>query len=255
MKDGMEYAEMLEMPVSTCDVVFKPAKRKKRKSLKDEVIAKVNGFARKKDDNKKEEDLTEEVQSEIDEKTEEVVRTRTKRAKDKKPRKKFKFDLIYAEGAAVFLLVSAILLTNVFWEDSGINTIFKKAFGISAVTTDSRTYANFSAKSPSEELDADLSEGVMTFSGKGAIYPVCEGKVSSIEKGEDGKYTLTVNHSDVFKTVISGVDYVYADEGEEAYKYIPIAFLNEGSASVKLYNDGTLLTGYLLENGSIIWES
>ena len=42
MKDGIDYAEMLEMPVSSCDVVFKPAKRK-RKSLKDAVIAKVNG--------------------------------------------------------------------------------------------------------------------------------------------------------------------------------------------------------------------
>ena len=95
----------------------------------------------------------------------------------------------------------------------------------------------------------------MTFSGKGAIYPVCEGKVTSIQKGEDDKYTLTVSHSDVFKTVISGVDYVYVSEGEEAYKYIPVAYLGGGSASVRLYNDGTLLTGYILENGSIVWES
>ncbi len=255
MKDGMEYAEMLEMPVSTCDVVFKPAKRKKRKSLKDEVIAKVNGFPFKRRKGEVKEEISDEILDEETEKSEEVVRTRTKRIKEKKPRKKLKFDLVYAEGAAVFLLVAAILLTNVFWEDSGINRIFKNTFGVSSAKTDSRSYMTFSAKSPSEELSANLSEGVMTFSGKGAIYPVCEGKISAVEKGEDGKYTLTVNHSDVFKTVISGVDYVYAEVGEEAYKYIPIAYLNEGNANVKLYNDGTLLTGYLLENGSIIWES
>ena len=42
MKDGMEYAEMLGMNVSSCDVVVKPAKRKKRRDVKEDVIAKVN---------------------------------------------------------------------------------------------------------------------------------------------------------------------------------------------------------------------
>ena len=42
MKDGMEYAEMLGINVSSCDVVVKPAKRKKKKDVKEDVITKVN---------------------------------------------------------------------------------------------------------------------------------------------------------------------------------------------------------------------
>ena len=42
MKDGMEYAEMLGLNVSSCDVIVKPARRKKRKDVKEEVITKVN---------------------------------------------------------------------------------------------------------------------------------------------------------------------------------------------------------------------
>ena len=42
MKDGMEYAEMLGMEVSSCDVYVKPKKTRKKKELKDDVIKKVN---------------------------------------------------------------------------------------------------------------------------------------------------------------------------------------------------------------------
>ena len=42
MKDGIEYAEMLGMTVSSCDVVVKPARRKKKRNVKEEVMAKVN---------------------------------------------------------------------------------------------------------------------------------------------------------------------------------------------------------------------
>ena len=35
MKDGIEYAEMLGMTVSSCDVVVKPARRKKKRNVKE----------------------------------------------------------------------------------------------------------------------------------------------------------------------------------------------------------------------------
>ncbi|MBQ7642389.1 MAG: hypothetical protein IJS67_00660 [Clostridia bacterium] len=244
MKDGTEYAKMLEMPLSSCDVIIKHAKRRKKKNAKEELIAKVNFEA------ENEKPLCEDEVAEESEPTSEEPR-RKKRKFFKKPL--FKFDVIYAEGIAVFLLVATILLTNIFWEDSGINTLFKSTFG-NAEKTDARTYLSFSAKLPSDELDATLAEGVMTFSGKGALYPVCDGKVEKIAT-QDDKYTVTISHSDLFKTVVSGMDYVYAEEGEEVYKYIPIGYIGGGSAEVTMYNDGVLLTGYLLESGSIVWES
>ena len=71
----------------------------------------------------------------------------------------------------------------------------------------------------------------MEYSGKGSLYPVCDGKVVSVVE-EDGKYTVTVKHSDVFKSVISGVDFVYADKGDEVFKYVPVCFVNDGTAKV-----------------------
>lgn len=265
MKDGTDYAEMIEMPVSTCDVIFKPAKKRKKKNLKEQVIAKVNDGDTEADETqfemktvvtekKPKFDFFKKKKKEEPEKYAETAEnTEGEQVSDRK-KKKFSFDIIYAEGVAIFLLVAAILLTNIFWEDSGINTIMKNAFGQSAVAADTRTYRSFNATAPSSELTAEIDGGIMTLNGTGAIYPVCDGTlVSAVKEGDT--YTVTINHSDLFKTVVSGLNYIYAEIGNEVYKYIPIGYCDEGSVTVSMYNDGVLLTGYILENGNVVWES
>lgn len=236
MKDGMEYAEMLGMEVSSCDVYVKPKKNRKKKELKDDVIKKVNE--------------PEVANAEFNEfGTDIPVRSNGEK------KKKFRFDVVYAEGVAVFLLAVTILLTNIFWENSGMNRLFKSAFGDGqTVQTDTRTNVNFNAQSPSGEMEVTLDKGVMVFSGKGSLYPVCDGKVASVVE-EDGKYTITLKHSDVFKTVISGVDFVYADQGDDVFKYVPVCYVNGGDAKVSMYNKDVLVTNYAVEGGSIVWES
>ncbi len=236
MKDGMEYAEMLGMEVSSCDVYVKPKKTRKKKELKDDVIKKVNE--------------PEVANAEFGEfGTDIPVRSNGEK------KKKFRFDVVYAEGVAVFLLAVTILLTNIFWENSGMNRLFKSAFGDGqTVQTDTRTNVNFNAQSPSGEMEVTLDKGVMVFSGKGSLYPVCDGKVASVVE-EDGKYTITLKHSDVFKTVISGVDFVYADQGDDVFKYVPVCYVNGGDAKVSMYNKDVLVTNYAVEGGSIVWES
>ncbi len=236
MKDGMEYAEMLGMEVSSCDVYVKPKKTRKKKELKDDVIKKVN-----------EPEVTNAEFGEFG--TDIPVRSNGEK------KKKFRFDVVYAEGVAVFLLAVTILLTNIFWENSGMNRLFKSAFGDGqTVQADTRTNVNFNAQSPSGEMEVTLDEGVMVFSGKGSLYPVCDGKVASVVE-EDGKYTITLKHSDVFKTVISGVDFVYADQGDDVFKYVPVCYVNGGDAKVSMYNKDVLVTNYAVEGGSIVWES
>lgn len=263
MNDGREYAEMLRTMASSCDVVVKPAKRaRKKKDVKEEIVTKVNDEVAASEVKAADElPFKEEVFGE-----EEIIERPKKRfsffGKKKtetteKPAEKkgrFKFDIVYAEGIAAFALVVAILLTNIFWENSGMNTFFKKAFSPAQVTTDARSYNSFNAQSPSSSLDGKVEDGVMTFSGKGALYPVCDGKVSSVKQSDDGKYEITIAHSGSFKTVISGVDYSYCDENEEVFKYIPVCYLNGGEAKVYMYNDDALVTNYVLENGSIIWS-
>lgn len=236
MKDGMEYAEMLGMEVSSCDVYVKPKRTRKKKELKDDVIKKVNE--------------PEVANAEFGEfGTDIPVRSNGEK------KKKFRFDVVYAEGVAVFLLAVTILLTNIFWENSGMNRLFKSAFGDGqTVQADTRTNVNFNAQSPSGEMEVTLDKGVMVFSGKGSLYPVCDGKVASVVE-EDGKYTITLKHSDVFKTVISGVDFVYADQGDDVFKYVPVCYVNGGDAKVSMYNKDVLVTNYAVEGGSIVWES
>lgn len=260
MKDGLEYAEMLGLGVSQCDVVVKPAKRRKKKDVKKQVIEKVNAETEFSAEVVPAVADAEAVEISSEKSTENAAvenLTYTARKTDKRKKffgKKFKFDIVYAEGVAAFVLVVAILLTNIFWENSGMNTLFKKAFGKNESEADTRTYSSFNAQSPSSDLEVSVSGGVMTFSGKGTMYPVCDGTVASVVE-EEGKYTVTIDHSDVFTTVISGVDYVYADKGEPVYRYIPVCYLSGGDAKVYMYNGDALLTDYIVEDGSIIWES
>ena len=263
MNDGREYAEMLRTMASSCDVVVKPAKRaRKKKDVKEEIVTKVNDEVAASEGKAadelpfKEEAFGEEEISERPKKRFSFFGKKKTETTEKPAEKKgrFKFDIVYAEGIAAFALVVAILLTNIFWENSGMNTFFKKAFSPAKVTTDARSYNSFNAQSPSSSLDGKVEDGVMTFSGKGALYPVCDGKVSSVKQSDDGKYEITIAHSGSFKTVISGVDYSYCDENEEVFKYIPVCYLNGGEAKVYMYNDDALVTNYVLENGSIIWS-
>lgn len=263
MNDGREYAEMLRTMASSCDVVVKPAKRaRKKKDVKEEIVTKVNDEVAASEVKAadelpfKEEAFGEEEIIERPKKRFSFFKKKKTETTEKPAEKKgrFKFDIVYAEGIAAFALVVAILLTNIFWENSGMNTFFKKAFSPAQVTTDARSYNSFNAQSPSSSLDGKVEDGVMTFSGKGALYPVCDGKVSSVKQSDDGKYEITIAHSGSFKTVISGVDYSYCDENEEVFKYIPVCYLNGGEAKVYMYNDDALVTNYVLENGSIIWS-
>ncbi|MBR2385297.1 MAG: hypothetical protein IKA99_06810, partial [Clostridia bacterium] len=223
----------------SCDVVVKPARRKKKKDVKEEVITKVN-----------ERDYASDVVNEpnnledFEDVTPSVQQVRKKRG----------FDLVKMQGIAIFALIVTILLTNIFWENSGINTLMRRVFKTDAEAVDARTYLSFSAKSPSNDLSVEVENGVMTFSGKGALYPVCDGTVSSIVE-EDGKYTITINHSDSFKTVISDVDFVYTSNGEQVFAYIPVCYVAGDSAKVYMYDGENLLTNYIVEDGVIIWES
>lgn len=240
MKDGMEYAEMLGLTVSSCDLTVKPAKKRRKKDVKEDLIAKVN------EDSVREEfaqpDKTQEVEN-----FEDVTPKKTSK-------KFFKLDVLQIQGIAIFALIVTILLTNIFWENSGINRLFNSVFASEVENVDSRNYLSFNAKSPSNEMEVSLTDGVMTFSGKGALYPVCDGEVTSVVL-EDGKYTLTISHSDMFKTVISGADFVYTEKGEDVFGYIPVCYISGGSASVYMYDEDVLLTNYIVEDGAIIWES
>lgn len=161
--------------------------------------------------------------------------------------------IITAQIAAVFLLVIAIILTNVFWENSGMNTLFKSVFGVTQKQTDNRVYSDFSLNLPVKGEGLTYTEGVINVTGETFIYPVCDGKISKIEKSADGKYTVTVSHSDTFKSVIEGADFVCFEAGEKVNPHVPLCHTQKG-ASIYLYDGNSLLTEYAAKENSIVWN-
>lgn len=160
--------------------------------------------------------------------------------------------VIAVQIAAAFLLVAAIILTNVFWENSGMNVLFKSVFGVSQKQTDNRVYSDFSLNLPVRGEGLTYTEGVINVNGESFIYPVCDGTISQIQKGENGKYTVTVTHSDSFKSVIEGADFVCFNAGETVNAKIPLCH-TEGGASIYLYDNYSLLTQYAAKENSIVW--
>ena len=243
-----EYMEMIELPVSTCEIIVAP---KKKKIAKRNVVKKVN---KKIVDESKPLDSVEgsgvnlaENNVDIEKRPESDIVLY-----EKKEKKKFKFDLVAAQVAAIFVIVVAIILTNVFWENSGINTLIKSVFSTESITEDARSHDVFSATVPSTN-EIVLEEGVMTIAAKGSVYSPVEGEIADVFE-KDGEYTLTIRHSDKFKSIISGLDHAYAQKGEKVYKGIPVGYSENGECKVAMFEDDSLITAYSLDGGSIVWE-
>ena len=226
----VEYCKMLEIPVNSCDIVIKNSKRRK-KDVVNKVIKKVNLENDKKKIAKKE------------------VESATTIIPNEQKVKNSGFDILSVQVVAIFALIVGIILTNIFWEDSGMNNLLKQVFYTQNTTSDA-VYTSFNAVSPSKTQDVTLEDGVMKVS-KGSIYSPCDGVVESVSS-ENGVYSLTVKHSETFSTVISGLSLCYASVGENVYSTIPIGY-SEGEMSVCMFNSDAILTSFTLDGDDIVW--
>ena len=247
MNEGLEYAQMLEIPVSTVNVVKKKSlfsrKAKPADDLKDRVVDSVNerlgeipetetenlGFVQT-------EDLTE------------PVKTKKKMGVAGK--------VIIAETAAACLLAAGIFLTNVFVPDTAINTFMGS---LTAVKKKEAGYKDFTLTSVVSDLsEADIAvsdEGVIHFTQKATVYPVCDGEVASVTK-TDGLYTVKIAHTSKFTSVITGLDTVYTSVGESVKANLPFGY-SEGKNEVRvsMYDGDTLLNCYTLSGAVPVWNS
>ena len=214
MNEEIEYAKMLEIPVSTINVLHKNKKVKIPVDLKEKLIAKVNeepsqelNFEPSDDEintvrvGEESEEFYEEMDADSQTQAVEYVNVKKQKRAEK---------ILTAEFAAACALCGAIFLTNVFMPNSAINTFFTSLS--TAQETDTRTYADFelgSVVGAYSDIELELSEtGVLSFTGEGCVYPVAHGAVASITQGDDGLYLVTVAYSDTFQGVIGGLDYV-----------------------------------------------
>ena len=165
--------------------------------------------------------------------------------------KSSRFDIISVQVVAIFVLVIGIILTNVFIEDSGMNNLLRSVFGTDQTTAISMaTYSEFDPLSPSKTGEVSLENGIMTVSG-GSVYSPCDGVVESIEV-VDGKYNVTVRHSNSFSTLIKGIELCYLSVGDDVYSSIALGF-SDDALEVSMFNGNLLITDYSLSDDEIVW--
>ncbi len=262
MNDSMEYARLIGVPITSCE--YEQAKAKKSFFKKRNLINKVNcdlnsesnptdgDFTQKNHTVKKlKKDLAPESvkASAGDEQNELKLKDFDENTKTDKLN-----NIITAQIVAAFALVVAIILTNIFWENSGMNTLFKSVFNSQTEQKeDNRLYSDFSLNLPVKSQGVTLVKGVLSVSGEYALYPVCDGTVEKIGKAADGSFTVTIKHSDSFSSVIEGADYVYFSEGDAVKNNLPVCHTST-KASIYLYENGNLLTDYATVENSIVFN-
>jgi hypothetical protein len=152
---------------------------------------------------------------------------------------------------AIFALIVGIILTNIFWENSGMNNLLKTVFGESEIKN-TAVYSSFSPLAPTKDGEISLDGGVMTFSS-GSVYSPCDGIIDNVIK-TDNLYTVTVRHSDTFSTVISGLEHCYAQVGEKVYGTLPVGY-SSSQVKVSMFDSDAILTCYTLSGDEILWVS
>ncbi len=246
MSQATEYAQMSEIPVSSCVLCVENKKDKKR-DAKNKVISKVNK------DLSVEKPQKTSVFSRIKSKFNSIKSKAKKQedVKDCEKKEKRGFDVVTAQVITIFVLVISILLTNVFWEESAINVFFKNMFSKNQQV--SLNYTDFNPSLPMTEVAVSVTEGVMTANGEGNVYTTVGGEVEMVELLEDGTYKMTIKHTDKFKTILEGISYPYFEKGATVYTTCPIGYSSK-TLTAKMYNEDTLITNYTIENGNILWE-
>lgn len=254
MNEKLQYASMLEIPVSTCNVTFKPKKKRlfkqKNKSnpeeVKNELLEKVNSG------------VLEETNAEVQEESEtnasvQTVTVTTGKKKREKGALKKAPSLIAI--AVIGVLLAVIFLTNAFYP-SGINAFMNSVFGTGeqVASTDERTFESFAPcitfTGGAYQIDEN---GNVNFSGKGSVYAGCDGEVVSISQDEYGKYIVEIAHSDNFTSVIKGLDYAYATMGDAVYGNIPVGYVSETVSMCFVGENGSVITDYQIVDNTVVW--
>ncbi|MBP5307880.1 MAG: hypothetical protein J6Z34_01970 [Clostridia bacterium] len=245
----LDYAEMIEIPVATSEVTVKKARKFRRKrveTLKKDLMEAVNGKTEESGYGLSEDSVA--IENAFPETVEIITK---KKEKNRKRKDFFKVDVIAAQVAVIIVLVLTIMLTNIFWQDSGINTLVRSVFRSGEAVESDVSYTRFTPAVNASGVTLD--EGVMIFSAGGSIYSPCDGKIVKVAENAD-KLDITIRYSPSFSAVISGAEYAYYGLGDSVYRSVPVCY-SSGEVRIYLYDNGKLLTDYALDNGKIVWQS
>ncbi|MBQ9118137.1 MAG: hypothetical protein IJY11_02930 [Clostridia bacterium] len=273
MNEEIEYAEMLEIPVSTVNVVKRRRKERRAETLEETLIEKINEQASPVEESSEplaqeepaldveaqpQEEPTQDFATVLVEDAPPVRWTRRRRrflrellakkdgAEGEEATLSKASKIVYrVEFACACALCLGIFLTNVFMPSSAINTFFRTMTTTPQAQEDERVFSDFDLNSiVGEYSTAVLSvspEGVVSFTAEGCVYPAVDGKVTDV-LSSDGQYVVKIEHSPSFTSVLEGVDYVYYQIGDEVKHNVPVAYSNgKNAVQMTMYADGELL--------------
>ena len=273
MNEKLQYATMLEMPVSTSSVTALPKKRRffKRKRVNDELIKqellkKVNqeqDLTENQGDNliveESEKELLTDNQQEMAQGVAELEQNTSSVYISSQSHKKstFKVTVIGVQLFIIGVLVATIFLTNALYENSGINVFLRGVFGVESTVVDNREHTDFSPVIyMGDNNGVAINNGIITFAGEGSVYAPCDGVVTKISQTESGKYDIEIEHSKNFKSVISNVEHIYVSEGDVVYGNIPVGYLEpDGATLCFTLGNGELLDGYQIVGNMVVWQA
>lgn len=252
MNQELDYAEMLEIPVSTVNVVKKKSLFKRRR--KEAPVEEVN-----------EADLKELVVDSVNERVGAYVYAEDLSETPKPEKKKINVlgadrgsRVIFTELIAVCVLAAAIFLTNVFMPSSAINTFIgsltsKTPAVVEPAYSEIKLSAVISERSDAEVTMTD--NGVLCFTADTGVYPVCAGTIASVAE-DNGLYTVKISHTSTFSSVITGLKTVYGAKGDNVKANLPFAY-SDGKSEVRvsMYDGETLLNCYKLSGEVPVWNS
>ena len=264
MNEEIEYAEMLEIPVSTINVIRKRKKSRRAdaENLKERAISLVNETT----DSEQPQTNDFPFFSETDENAENDYTSPQGREEIARfiptvsRKERVQSLVLKAEFGLACALCTGIFLTNVWVPQSAINTFFRSLVP-EKQTVDTRDYTDFTLSNVlGADSDAEMTlspTGILTFVQEGCVYPTADGKVSAVTQDENGKFTVKISHTDTFSGVIDGLDYVYYSVGQTVKHNVPVGYSDgENEVQVTLYSGDELLNCFAVtEENGLEWVS
>lgn len=243
MNEQLDYAEMLEIPVNTVNVTKKKSIFKRRQKaqpqddLKERVVESVN------------ERMGAYVISEdvSDPPKPEKIKTVNAGKRDKKS------IILWTEAALVGIIALAIFVTNLLLPSTVINDFISS---FAEPTKEEPVYSQIELSpiiGDFSEAEVTLNEGVLSFTAKGGVYPVCDGTVAAVTE-TNGTFTMEIAHTSTFKSVITGLNTAYSAVGTKVADNIPVGY-SDGQAEVRvtLYDNGVALNCFTLKGETPVW--
>ena len=248
---------MLEIPVNTANITYKPKKSRRKGKVKSQNFDAVKEELMQKVNSESETEVAELPANAIAEQDETTYQSidNSSAVVHKKARKPFfKFSAVGLEVVALFALIATIFLTNAFYADSAINVFMRKVFAPTEVTetVKEKTYDEFK---PVMNFNGEMTvdDGVISCTGSGAVYSPLDGTVTSVTFDGNGAYTVEIAHSGVFSSKISGLTYAYIEEGDTVYGNIPVGYVQEGGFTMCFNDEDAVITDYTIEDNAVLW--